>query len=25
MEDIDNPFREPDGVTGFNSILVIDN
>ena len=25
MEDIDNPYREPDGVTGFNSILVIDN
>jgi|SRR5215831_5432953 len=24
MEDIDNPYREPDGVTGFNSILVIE-
>jgi len=25
MEDIDNPYREPDGVTGFNSILVVEN
>jgi serine protease AprX len=24
MEDIDNPYREPDGFSGFNSILVID-
>lgn len=23
MEDIDNPYREPDGLTGFNSILNI--
>jgi 1,4-alpha-glucan branching enzyme len=23
MEDIDNPYREPDGVTGFNSILMV--
>jgi 1,4-alpha-glucan branching enzyme len=23
MEDIDNPYREPDGVRGFNSILLI--
>lgn len=25
MEDIGNPFREPDGFAGFNSILVIEN
>ncbi len=25
MEDVDNPYREPDGFTGFNSILVIEN
>ena len=25
MEDVDNPYREPDGVTGFNSILVIES
>jgi len=25
MEDTDNPFREPDGIAGFNSVLVIDN
>jgi serine protease AprX len=25
MEDVDNPYREPDGLTGFNSILVIEN
>ena len=25
MEDIDNPFREPDGFSGFNSVLIIDN
>jgi len=24
MEDIDNPFREPDGFNGFNSILLIE-
>ncbi|HXL58650.1 MAG TPA: glycogen-binding domain-containing protein [Chitinophagaceae bacterium] len=24
MEDIDNPYREPDGVIGFNSILIIE-
>ncbi|MEP7109345.1 MAG: S8 family serine peptidase [Ferruginibacter sp.] len=24
MEDVDNPYREPDGFSGFNSILVID-
>lgn len=23
MEDIDNPYREPDGLTGFNSILMV--
>jgi serine protease AprX len=23
MEDIDNPFREPDGFNGFNSVLII--
>lgn len=25
IEDIDNPYREPDGSTGFNSILTIRN
>jgi 1,4-alpha-glucan branching enzyme len=25
MEDIDNPYREPDGLVGFNSILTIEN
>ncbi len=25
MEDISNPYREPDGFSGFNSILVIEN
>jgi serine protease AprX len=25
MEDIDNPYREPDGLNGFNSILMIGN
>jgi hypothetical protein len=25
MEDVGNPYREPDGLTGFNSILVIEN
>ena len=25
MEDIDNPYREPDGFNGFNSILVIEH
>jgi 1,4-alpha-glucan branching enzyme len=25
MEDVDNPYREPDGITGFNSILLIEN
>lgn len=24
VEDIDNPLREPDGVTGWNSILVVE-
>jgi serine protease AprX len=24
MEDIDNPFREPDGFSGFNSVLLVD-
>ena len=23
MEDIDNPYREPDGKTGFNSLLFV--
>jgi len=23
MEDIDNPYREPDGFAGFNSILNV--
>ena len=25
MEDIDNPYREPDGQNGFNSILMVGN
>lgn len=25
MEDTDNPFREPDGIAGFNSVLLIEN
>ena len=25
MEDVDNPYREPDGLAGFNSIFVIEN
>jgi 1,4-alpha-glucan branching enzyme len=25
IEDVDNPYREPDGRTGFNSILTIEN
>ena len=25
MDDIDNPFREPDGLNGFNSILMVEN
>jgi serine protease AprX len=25
LEDIDNPLREPDGVNGFNSILIVEN
>ena len=25
MEDVDNPYREPDGYSGFNSILFIKN
>ena len=25
MEDTNNPFREPDGVAGFNSVLIIEN
>lgn len=25
MEDIDNPFREPDGFSGFNSVLIVDH
>jgi serine protease AprX len=25
IEDTDNPFREPDGVAGFNSVLLIEN
>lgn len=24
-EDIDNPYREPDGLNGFNSILMVEN
>ena len=23
MEDIENPYREPDGITGWNSVLTI--
>ncbi len=23
MEDIENPLREPDGVTGWNSVLTV--
>ena len=23
MEDVDNPYREPDGVSGFNSVLLV--
>ena len=23
MEDIENPYREPDGVTGWNSVLTV--
>jgi len=25
MEDIDNPYRQPDGLNGFNSVLRIEN
>ena len=25
MEDVDNPYREPDGFNGFNSILIIES
>lgn len=25
MEDVDNPYREPDGFSGFNSLLIIQN
>ena len=25
MEDVDNPYREPDGFSGFNSVLLIEN
>ena len=25
MDDIDNPLREPDGLNGFNSILMVEN
>ena len=25
MEDVDNPYREPDGLAGFNSILIVEN
>jgi len=24
IEDFDNPYREPDGFNGFNSILIIE-
>lgn len=24
VEDIDNPYREPDGVTGWNSIITVE-
>ncbi len=23
MEDINNPYREPDGITGWNSVLIV--
>ncbi len=25
MEDVNNPYREPDGFSGFNSLLVVEN
>ncbi len=25
MEDIDNPYREPDGLSGFNSVLFVEH
>lgn len=25
MEDVDNPYREPDGFSGFNSLLIIED
>ena len=25
IEDVNNPYREPDGFSGFNSILIIEN
>jgi hypothetical protein len=25
MEDVENPYREPDGFNGFNSLLIIEN
>lgn len=25
MEDIENPYRQPDGLNGFNSLLMIEN
>jgi serine protease AprX len=25
VEDVDNPYREPDGFSGFNSLLIIEN
>ena len=25
MEDVDNPYREPDGHSGFNSVLLVEN
>ena len=25
MEDVDNPYREPDGFNGFNSILIVEH
>jgi serine protease AprX len=24
VEDIDNPYREPDGLNGWNSVLIVD-
>jgi serine protease AprX len=24
MEDVDNPWRQPDGIAGFNSVLIVD-